>query len=149
MGVNTIGFVPLKNPGVFEVAAIAREALIKHLRAKLPIDTGHWEAFAQSSVEVECEPDQEMVILNFKDGVDQRNIYIHFDCHCNYRDVYDGDKLIFSLRLWGDSVTLIQVVGRALAEKTKRDFYWIENDCGDDWKIERRPRNAHAKKVAV
>lgn len=50
-----------------------------------------------------------------KDGeATRRRVFFTTNCHCDYREVYDGEKLIFSISKWGSSAEIMRVVAISL-----------------------------------
>ena len=60
-----------------------------------------------------------------------RSLFITHTCSCDYSDVYDGDKIIFSLGKWGMDEEIMKVVMKSIKEFG--DVYYTPNDCSDDF----------------
>lgn len=85
-----------------------------------------------TSVSVEAvTSDFELFKFNFKLNGDVRNLIMFITCHNDYSDVYKGDKIIFNLGCWGESVTIMKIVGEALTDFG--DVYFTKNDCEDEF----------------
>lgn len=71
-----------------------------------------------------------VISIDFKIG-EKRSLHIFPDCFSDYNDVYDGDKIIFSIGCWGKNEEIIKVVCEAI--KKFGDVYYCLNDCTDDF----------------
>jgi len=71
--------------------------------------------------------------MNFTVYGQKRNLFITHDCSCDHEDVYDGDKIIFSLGYWGMSHEIMMVVADSVKEFG--DLYYVKDDCSDEWKL--------------
>src|SRR6187399_2522974 len=107
----------------FEVVEKVREALksFKHKRG-VPFK-GELSSDLCANFRI---PSSRGIIVDFKDGEDNRMLWIHFDCHSDQKNVYNGKKLIFSLNLWGNSEKIIRTV---LNQFKGKERYFILNDC--------------------
>jgi len=70
---------------------------------------------------------------NFTVNGEKRNLSINHSCSCEYEDIYDGDKIIFSLGCWGLSREIMMVVADSVKEFG--DVYYQHNDYSDEWEL--------------
>ena len=63
-----------------------------------------------------------------------RNLSICHNCSCDYTDVCEGDKIIFSLGNWGESKEIMVLLIPVLKEYGK--VFYDFNDCDDEGFIE-------------
>jgi hypothetical protein len=68
--------------------------------------------------------------INFKIQGENRSLFVTHTCSNDYKEVYDGDKIIFSLGYWGLSDEIMKVVAESLKEFG--DVYYDFNDCDDE-----------------
>jgi hypothetical protein len=68
--------------------------------------------------------------INFKIQGENRSLFVTHTCSNDYKEVYDGDKIIFSLGYWGLSDEIMKVVAESLLEFG--DVYYDFNDCDDE-----------------
>lgn len=138
MGISTVGFVALPegyNPDVFEVKDRIVEAL-----GRMQIDGMKvWVADPVMShrslyIRFMVSP----VGLNYlqakKDACTiHRRLSVHFDCHSDHSDVYEGRKLMFSL----DTTNIAHQAIRAILGKFTDVgvCYFIPNDCEDVYEV--------------
>jgi len=70
--------------------------------------------------------------INFTVRDEQRQLFITHTCSSDYKDTYEGDKIIFSLGHWGLSVEIMKVVADSVKEFG--DVYFVENDCSSEFR---------------
>jgi hypothetical protein len=68
--------------------------------------------------------------INFKIQGENRSLFVTHTCSNDYKEVYDGDKIIFSLGYWGLSDEIMKVIAESLKEFG--DVYYDFNDCDDE-----------------
>ena len=81
-----------------------------------------------NGVRIGCH-DFRCICIDFGNGDGRRSLRVFPDCSCDYLDIYDGDKIIFSIGHWGNCDAIMQVV--ALAVKEFGDVYYDHNDCDE------------------
>ena len=70
--------------------------------------------------------------INFIIKGENRSLFITHSCSCDYSEIYKGDKIIFSLGMWGMSEEIMMVVAKSVKEFG--DCYYTKNDCSYDFK---------------
>jgi len=60
-----------------------------------------------------------------------RRLFVIHTCGGDYKELYEGEKIIFSIGCWGMSKEIMMVVAEAVKEFG--DVYFVHNDCEDDW----------------
>lgn len=132
MGVSTVGFVATDKKDFFQIVGTVTKAIRQLIF--VPSGTPPIERMRMLRVETEVPEDARSALIKFTDGSDHRQLWVHFDCDLDYRDVYTGKKIILSLNRWGRSSEIIKAVGSALATVLDADFYFTASDCsGEDW----------------
>lgn len=63
---------------------------------------------------------------------ESRSVFITHTCGSDYKEVYEGDKIIFSLGCWGMSKEIMMVIGEAV--RSFGDVYFAYNDCSGEFK---------------
>tara|TARA_Y100001956_G_scaffold4944_1_gene4465 strand:- start:22369 stop:22836 length:468 start_codon:yes stop_codon:yes gene_type:complete len=72
----------------------------------------------------------DVLSLTFGNGDENlRMLQVFPDCSCDYDDIYEGDKIIFSIGCWGMYDEIMKVVAKAVAPFG--DVYYDFNDCDD------------------
>lgn len=127
MGCDTKGYVVTDNIDVREIGKRVL-AVVRMIQGEA---TNTFVSNSNVFVKPEYDPDWNFYILRFKDGVDQRQMFVHMDtedfeeCHGEL-----GKRgIIFSLGMWGNSVELIEKFLGAFQDMGA--CYIQENDCGD------------------
>jgi hypothetical protein len=69
--------------------------------------------------------------INFTIHGEQRTVFVTHTCSNDYKDIHNGEKIIFSLGYWGMSREIMTVIGEAV--KPFGDVYFIEDDTTDEW----------------
>ena len=69
-------------------------------------------------------------LVNFTVHGEGRSLFVTHTCSNDYKEVYDGDKIIFNLGYWGLSDEIMKVVAESLKEFG--DVYYDFNDCDDE-----------------
>lgn len=69
--------------------------------------------------------------INFNVNDETRNLFITHTCSTDYSEIYEGDKIIFSLGCWGMNKEIMLVIANAI--KDFGDIYFVENDCAEDF----------------
>jgi hypothetical protein len=62
---------------------------------------------------------------------EQRTVFVTHTCSNDYKDIHNGEKIIFSLGCWGMSREIMTVIGGAV--KPFGDVYFMEDDTTDEW----------------
>ena len=70
--------------------------------------------------------------INFRFNGESRSLFITHTCSNDYSDIYDGEKIIFSLGCWGRSEDIMMVIIEALFGLGT--IYYTHNDCDNDFK---------------
>jgi len=73
--------------------------------------------------------DLQVICLNFGIG-EARALHIFPDCSCDNSEIYQGDKIIFSLGCWGKYKEIMEILINTLTELS--DVYYDFNDCDDE-----------------
>lgn len=73
--------------------------------------------------------DFNVLCLDFGIG-EHRSLHIFPDCSCDYSEIYQGDKIIFSLGCWGKHKEIMEILINTLTELS--DVYYDFNDCDDE-----------------
>ena len=128
MGVDTKGFVTgnFENR-VFEVMSKVRSALNNFTTTN---GFGN-EIVSGRTCEFQVTPEIMSACCFFREGANNRTLWISFDCHGDNADVYEGEKLIFSLGMWGKSEEII----RQVLKQFEEPCYYTPNDCGIDYEL--------------
>lgn len=59
-----------------------------------------------------------------------RTLYVLPNCTCDYQDIHEGEKILFSIGAWGKNQTIMNQVATALAPFG--DVYYDKNDCDSE-----------------
>jgi hypothetical protein len=124
MGCDTKGIVATNKKDVREIA----NALLRVIH-EIPVTPKDTDVIPKKSNWVECvnyNPGSDYFRVNFRDGVDDRTLWVFLDC--DDRDVCDS-KILLSFGMWGNSESLMKKFLKALEHLG--DTYFILNDCGD------------------
>ncbi len=133
MGCSTVGFVALPDgyrPDVFEVRdritkALEEACLLPGFKVWVDnADLSHRSFYLNFFVSPEnIQP----WTIRQNPYTIHRNLSVHFDCHNDYSEIYEGRKLTFSL---GDSDVSHDAI-RSILEQFRDigDCYFIPNDC--------------------
>lgn len=65
-----------------------------------------------------------------KKSADRRILWVNTTCSCDYSDVYEGDKIIFSTGSWGSHIDIMEVVLKVLV---KFGNVYYRKNCHDDF----------------
>ena len=125
MGCDTKGIVVTRCKDVRDISGRIQDA-INNIKGEFspPREFGkvNWK------VNPEYSPEYNHLIFRFKDGTDQRQMFVHLDCDCDYKEL--GKKsIILNLGCWGNSVELMKGFLNALNDLG--DCYLHANDCID------------------
>ena len=71
--------------------------------------------------------------INFRVNGEKRNLFVTHVCSNDYSDVFEGEKIIFSLGCWGMSEEIMMVVADAIKEFG--DIYYTNNDCETNFRL--------------
>lgn len=128
MSVSTIGVVRGNFENlVFEVVDSIRKSIYNNFETENFISDG---VKSSSLMNIEFSSYSKSLRCHFKDEEDSRMLYVHFDCHVDYEELFEGSKLIFSLGCWGNSEKIIRAV---LKQFPFTDTYLLANDCDSNW----------------
>lgn len=131
MSIDTHGFVPIDHEPTLNDAQLVIQTIEKFIRT-LPKNSekeGRMKSIS-SDFAVFCQ----MFNITFWDGDDRRSMSVHFDCHSDYSDVYDGKKIIISLGCWGRSKMIVHDCIKAIQTAlSSTDAFFQENDCDSKW----------------
>lgn len=127
MGCDTRGFIVTENIDVREIGKRVCDVI-------RTISTHNSETFIKNTnifVKPEYDPEWNYFIFRFKDGDDDRAMFVHMDCP-DMEECYKIGKggIIFGLGMWGNSVELIKKMLDAFQDMG--DCYIMENDCVGD-----------------
>ena len=75
----------------------------------------------------------EVFYINFSIDKEQRSLFVTHTCSSDYKDIYDGDKIIFSLGKWGMCEEIMQVVIESVKEFG--DVYYTPDDCSEEFQL--------------
>ena len=127
MGCDTKGYVVTDNIDVREIGKRVL-AVVRTIQGEA---TNTFVKNDNVFVKPEYDPEWNFYVFHFKDGDDQRMMYVHIDtpdfeeCHGEL-----GKRgIIFSMGMWGNSVELIEKFLNAFQDMGA--CYIQENDCGD------------------
>lgn len=67
--------------------------------------------------------------MDFTVNGEVRSLFCTHTCSSDYKDTYEGDKIIFSIGYWGLSDEIMKIVAEAC--KSFGDVYYDFNDCDD------------------
>ena len=70
--------------------------------------------------------------ISFTVHGEKRILFVTHTCSNDYSEVYEGEKIIFSLGCWGMSEEIMLVIADAIKEFG--DVYYTKNDCEDEFK---------------
>ena len=125
MSISTVGILKTENkPDFFECVTNITSALIKHYE-----NTWH-----RPNVNVSMYPSDKPIsrhfTVSFFDQGTPRNMLVSYDCDNDYNDNPElkGNKLIFSIGCWGNSIEIIESILKEFSE----ECFIIENDCDDN-----------------
>ena len=151
MSVDSKVFVTIGDNDIIAIANAVVEAINKWLHAKLDIEVEKSGAnsrfhFLNSKGEFESERwsmcchattyyfDCFSIYFGCGDGrggdATRRRLFMSWN-GCDYNEVAEGKKLIFSIGCWGSNEEIIDIVAKSLVYYG--DTYYIYNDCQDDW----------------
>lgn len=65
--------------------------------------------------------------IDFKVRGEQRSVFVTHKCSMDYSDVYEGEKMIFSLNMWGMHKEIMNCIAESIKEFG--EVYYTENDC--------------------
>lgn len=65
--------------------------------------------------------------IYFSTEKESRNILMSHSCSSDYKEIYDGEKIIFSIGCWGDHQVYMDIIKDAI--KDFGDVYEDVNDC--------------------
>lgn len=125
MGCDTKGFVITKNKDV-------REITLRTLKVVQSIQGNSEYPHTKNAnffSTVDYRPEENFFKIDFKDGDDQRIIWVFLDCDCDLNKLGESG-IIFSFGMWGNSLELMEKFLNAFQDMG--DCYIQENDCGDD-----------------
>ncbi len=122
MGCDTKGFIATNNKDVWEV----REKINNFLKTRYSKKESSW-LNQIASVGATFELSDGYFTVVFVDGEDVRQLFVFFNCDCDYSSVKQGSKIIFNLGCWGKSDELILGI---LAQFEGEKYY---NNGGEEW----------------
>lgn len=145
MGQDTNLFVATKKENILQVMPKVIEAINKWQRFKLD---EYWKSegfesrgqflyrkdktknkgFSNGIINVDTSTFTSFNI-HFEVKGEKRSVFITHTCSCDYSEIYEGEKIIFSLGYWGMSEKIMMVVANAV--KDFGDVYFVLNDCGE------------------
>lgn len=77
--------------------------------------------------------------MHFRVAGESRSLFCTHGCSSDYSNVYEGNKIIFSLGYWGKSDEIMKIVAKAAKEFG--EVYYDFNDCDDKDFIKLYPLN--------
>lgn len=143
MGVNATLFVATKKENILDVMPKVIETLNTYIRKELD---EYWKKegfenrthfiFSQEDNKVFTNGIREVITsdfrscwVNFTIHGENRRVFVTHNCSTDYKDIFDGEKIIFSLGYWGLSDEIMKVIAEPLKEFG--DVYYDFNDCDD------------------
>lgn len=127
MGCDTKGYVVTDNIDVREIGKRVL-VVVRTIQGEV---TNTFVKNDNVFVKSEYDPEWNFYVFHFKDGDDQRMMYVHMDTE-DFEECYGelGKRgIIFSLGMWGNSLELIEKFLNAFQDMGV--CYIQENDCGD------------------
>ena len=113
MSVDHKVFVCCSKDKALEVYGAVYSAIRDFTRAKAEIFTSNFNHFW----------------LSFVTAKESRDIFMTHSCSYDYKEIYDGEKIIFSIGHWGDHQIYMDIIKDAI--KDFGDVYEDVNDCDD------------------
>lgn len=132
MSIDTKGFIVGENKDVWAVRDSITSSIREYIVPKIKTDN-YLQRFRLQSIDVRMSNSFQMLSFSFKDGGDERVLYVHFDCDGDCADITFGPKIIFSLGTWGNAEDLIKQVGMGLSRDFNSNFYYCPMDATDEW----------------
>lgn len=153
MGVDTTMFITSKKESILEIMPIVLDKLNEWIRNELDnyADTKGFDNRMQFLFRDKDSP-LNKGLKDFTNGVsktdtydfrsfntcftisgESRQLFITHSCSNDYKDIYEGEKIIFSLGCWGLSHEIMMVIADSI--KDKGNIYYCENDCEGDFKL--------------
>lgn len=124
MSCDTKGFIATDKKDVWEVVAKIKS----FLRTRYSKKESKWVTqFAHVGADYELSDFSKFITVNFRDGEDNRQLFVFFDCDSDYDHVKKGPKIIFNLGCWGKSDELIL----GILAQFEGEKYYIHNDCDE------------------
>lgn len=126
MAYSTVGLVSTKDKDVQKIAIkvheVIREIACEHETRINP----------NRFVNPTYHPLGHFFVFKFKDGKDERQLFVHMGCDADFRECHKGcgdSGIILTLGDWGNSVQLITAFLDNM--KDMGDTFLIESDCSD------------------
>lgn len=131
MSVDSKGYCLTDNKDVFKITALV-ESSIDNLITSAAIPKGRMRYDEKNKwISKEIVGQSEMIIFSFKYKNEQRSVHFNFGCDTDgSADGLIGQKLIFSIGMWGESEVIIKAIGNSLA--SLGPVYLQLNDCRSD-----------------
>lgn len=121
MAVKTVAFVVGNfESKVFEVVDKVKQAISQFTTTNI-LGRG---VSASTTLEIHIDSVYKMIRFSFKVNGEERILTAHFGYPHDYKNIYEGDKLIFSMGTYGIATEIIQAVVKQFEEKR----YMTEND---------------------
>ncbi len=144
MGVDAKLFVATKKENILEVMPKVIDSLNVYIREELD---RYWQKenflsravfmFSQEGEKLFSNGVREVTTsdfrswwINFTIHGENRRVFVTHSCSNDYKDTYEGEKIIFSLGHWGLSDVIMKVIAKSLKEFG--DVYYDFNDCDTD-----------------
>lgn len=122
MGCDTKGYVITENKDVQQIALKIKN-VVESINGN-----SEWVANANYSPTIQYHPESNFLTVPFKDGDDQRIVWVFLGCDCDIEQGKMGDSgIIISFGAWGNSVTLMKKFLEAFLDMGV--CYLHENDC--------------------
>lgn len=125
MGISTTGFVLTENKDVFAVLSTIEDTLIELVKK---YSTGEVIFLDKTNKfpRIGCSPSMEYFTFDFKVNNEDRMMFVHFGCDCDYKE-YGGSKIIWNVNYWGMAEEIILTVCKAM--KQYGGVFYEANDC--------------------
>lgn len=125
MGVSTTGFVLTEKKDIFAVLSTIEKTLIELVKKYSSGDVIFRDSTSKFPV-IDCCPEMGYCRLHFKVNNEDRMMYVHFDCDCDYKE-FGGSKIIWSVNYWGMAEEII--LGICEVMKQYGQVFYEAKDC--------------------
>ncbi len=127
MSCDTKGFIATDNKDIWEIVAKIRKFLSTRYSKK---KIARMNQIASVGADYRLSDFSKFITVNFRDGEDDRILFVFLDCDSDYDAVKKGPKIILNLGCWGKSDELIL----GILTQFDGEKYYRYNDCDDkEW----------------
>lgn len=125
MGISTNGFILTENKDVFAVLSTIEDTLIELVKK---YSTGEMIFLDKTSSfpRIQCSPRMEYFVIYFKVNNEDRRMFVHFGCDCDYKE-YESPVISWNVNYWGMAEEIILTVCKAM--KQCGQVFYEANDC--------------------